>query len=128
MVKERRKFERFPVKIPSIVEYLDVKSFVMGISTDELAVRTILDKEAFVKDISAGGLAIRTKTDLELESTVKITFLIEGHNVKCNGSIKVKLEKREGYIYGIEFSKNKLEASMKLVDYRQKIKTITLST
>ncbi len=108
MQTERRKYKRFSVNIAARVE-------------EE-------DEQAIAKDISAGGIAIRTVIDFEKESRVEFCFLIEGNDVRCEGQIKVKLQRDGGNVYGIEFAKDKMEMTKKLVDNLELIKSLEMNS
>ncbi len=106
MQEERRQHVRYSVEIPARVES---------------------DKQACVKDISAGGIAIKTSVELEKESNVQFRFLIERNNVRCDGQIRVKLTKGNGFLYGVEFDKSKIKITTKLVERRDKIQFVEMN-
>ncbi len=108
MQEERRKYERFPVKIPARVE-----------DTDE---------QAIVRDMSAGGIAVITVIDLAEGSLVELNFLAKGHNVRFDGKIQVKLQKDEKLTYGIMFFKHRINATTKLVKHRKSIELLEMKS
>ncbi len=65
MPKERRKYQRYSIKIPAVIKGVDEK--------------------AIVRDISAGGLAVKTLADWEEEAQVSLNFKIDRNHVRFSG-------------------------------------------
>ncbi len=108
MEKERRRFERFSVDIPVL--------------------KHDLSSCGNLNDLSTGGFAIKSTLDLKTESDVFLAFKVEQYRIRLKGQVKVKLKKPEGFVYGIRFYPEKFDVTERLVEHREKITSMLLST
>lgn len=104
MGKERRKFERYPMKVAA------------RIGSE--------NRPGVMRDISARGIAVVTDMALEKEWKVRLHFESKDGPSDFVGTIKVKLETGKNFTYGIAFLQKYVEQTTKLVNKRENLQML----